>query len=222
MSNKNKLSEMPIKCCSKCKRILPSANFHKNRGTKDGLRFSCKECHNSEMNAYYKANRKERLIYYHTNREKSIAYYNTHRKEYLTCIQSYRRTAKGKEVQRKAAYKQRSTSSGRLNDSMSVGILRSLHDLKANRHWEGLVGYTVDRLKKHLEKQFTLGMTWENYGPYWHIDHKIPKTVFNFKKHTDPDFKKCWALKNLQPLEKIENIKKGAKLNKPFQPSLAF
>ena len=27
-----------------------------------------------------------------------------------------------------------------------------------------------------------------------------------------PNFKKCWALENLQPLEKIENLKKGSKL----------
>jgi len=63
-------------------------------------------------------------------------------------------------------------------------------------------------------------MTWENYGTYWHIDHKIPIAVFNYEKPEDIDFRLCWSLKNLQPLEKIENIKKKDKLEKPFQPSL--
>jgi len=92
--------------------------------------------------------------------------------------------------------------------------------LKAGRQWETLVNFTVDQLKQHLEKLFTPEMTWENYGTYWHIDHKIPIAVFNYEKPEDIDFRLCWSLKNLQPLEKIENIKKKDKLEKPFQPSL--
>ena len=33
-----------------------------------------------------------------------------------------------------------------------------------------------------------------------------------FRTHShDEEFKKCWALENLQPMEKIANIKKGNK-----------
>ncbi|GAG78004.1 unnamed protein product, partial [marine sediment metagenome] len=53
-----------------------------------------------------------------------------------------------------------------------------------------------------------------------HIDHKIPVSVFNFSKAEHMDFKKCWALKNLQPLWAIDNQTKNAKLKRPFQPSL--
>jgi 5-methylcytosine-specific restriction endonuclease McrA len=65
-------------------------------------------------------------------------------------------------------------------------------------------------------------MNWENYGSYWHIDHKIPISVFNFEKPEDYDFKRCWNLKNLQPLEKFKNMSKGNRLDKHFQPSLAI
>jgi 5-methylcytosine-specific restriction endonuclease McrA len=91
--------------------------------------------------------------------------------------------------------------------------------VKAGRHWESLVGYNVDQLKKHLEKRFKVGMTWDNYGPYWHIDHIIPISAFNFETPNDIDFKKCWALKNLQPLEAVENLRKNDRLKIPFQPS---
>jgi hypothetical protein len=38
-----------------------------------------------------------------------------------------------------------------------------------------IVGIEINDLKKHIEKQFTKGMNWENYGVYgWHIDHIIP------------------------------------------------
>ena len=56
----------------------------------------------------------------------------------------------------------------------------------------------------------------------WHIDHIIPKSVFNFTKPEHEDFKRCWALKNLQPLWAEENISKFNKLDKHFQPTLAL
>ena len=44
--------------------------------------------------------------------------------------------------------------------------------------------------------------------------------VFNFSKPEHPDFKRCWALKNLRLLPAEENRKKGSKLINPFQPAL--
>ncbi|HPG52320.1 MAG TPA: hypothetical protein PLL11_17220 [Spirochaetota bacterium] len=62
-------------------------------------------------------------------------------------------------------------------------------------------------------------MTWENISK-WHIDHIIPVSAFNFNSPDDIDFKRCFALNNLRPLWAVENIKKGWRINKPFQPSL--
>lgn len=90
---------------------------------------------------------------------------------------------------------------------MSAAIQHAIKAQKAGRKWEALVGYTVHDLMQHLEAQFKPGMNWENQGSYWHIDHIRPKSWFD---QLDPaQFKACWALKNLQPLEAIENIKKG-------------
>lgn len=102
------------------------------------------------------------------------------------------------------------------NTSTAISI-----SLKTNKqgHWEDLVGYSLQQLQRHLEKQFTQGMTWKNYGE-WHIDHKIPKSAFNFSKPEHIDFKRCWALSNLEPLWQTDNQLKWAKLTRPFQPSL--
>ena len=35
------------------------------------------------------------------------------------------------------------------------------------------LGCNIEAFKKHIEKQFTEGMSWGNYGE-WHINHKIP------------------------------------------------
>ena len=76
--------------------------------------------------------------------------------------------------------------------------------------------------RRALEKLFTVGMTWKNYGTVWEIDHKIPVAIFNFEKPEHIDFRLCWNLKNLQPLEKEKNRAKSAKIEEPFQPSFAF
>ena len=87
----------------------------------------------------------------------------------------------------------------------------SLHGSKAGRRWESLVGYTLADLMRHLEARFQLGMTWENYGKHgWVIDHIVPKSAFHYLTADDPDFKRCWALDNLQPLWFEDNRRKGA------------
>jgi hypothetical protein len=72
-----------------------------------------------------------------------------------------------------------------------------------------LLDYSIQELKEHLEKQFSLEMNWNNYGNYWHIDHKIPCSWFHFKSIDDYAFKICWGLDNLQPLKKDINLKKN-------------
>lgn len=129
---------------------------------------------------------------------------------------------------RKACVKRRHAKEAKnpmkkIHNTISTTVRRSLKDGKNNISVFKILGYSLQELKTHLEKQFQPGMTWENYGLHgWHIDHKIPKAVFNFETIHDLDFKKCWKLSNLQPLWAVDNLKKQAKLIKPFQPSLAL
>ena len=92
---------------------------------------------------------------------------------------------------------------------MAAAIYQSLKGNKAGRKWEILVGYTLQDLIEHLENLFDDKMKWENQGSYWDIDHFQPKSLFYYKTAEDPEFRKCWALSNLQPLEHIENIRKS-------------
>ena len=68
-----------------------------------------------------------------------------------------------------------------------------------------LVGCSIERLKQHLEKQFKMGMSWNNYGK-WHIDHIRPCASFDLSKPSEQ--KKCFNYTNLQPLWAEENLKK--------------
>lgn len=118
--------------------------------------------------------------------------------------------------------KNRTTTKGRLSASIKSGILGSIRKgSKRKRAWELLVGYEVEQLKLHLEQQFTVGMSWDNYGA-WHIDHIIPISAHNYETPDDIDFHRCWSLNNLRPLWALENIIKSNKLDEPFQPSLGL
>ncbi len=108
-----------------------------------------------------------------------------------------------------------------LNKRISSLMRLSLKGNKNGYGWESLVEYTLNDLIKYLESLFQDKMSWENMGK-WHIDHKIPISAFNFTSPFDIDFKRCWALDNLQPLWAKDNLSKGKKLIEYFQPSLAI
>jgi hypothetical protein len=122
---------------------------------------------------------------------------------------------KKKKIVSDSHRKIRSTPKGNLSSVISKRMNASLRKgMKAGRHWESLVNFTVDDLKSHLEKLFTPKMNWDNYGSYWHIDHKLPIVFFNFDSPEDIEFKICWSLDNLQPLEALKNMSKGGKVEK--------
>jgi hypothetical protein len=70
-----------------------------------------------------------------------------------------------------------------------------------------LLGCSSSFLKEHIEKQFQLNMTWDNYGD-WHIDHIIPLNSANSEEEL---FKLCHYT-NLQPLWAYDNLSKGCRI----------
>ncbi len=85
---------------------------------------------------------------------------------------------------------------------------------KRGRRTFRLLGYTIDDLRLHIERQFTKGMTWKNHGlgaGKWHIDHILPLSSFSYETPDDPEFKAAWALSNLRPSWQTDNCKKHSK-----------
>lgn len=104
---------------------------------------------------------------------------------------------------------QQATPTQRLRSYFGAAIAHALKGSgKGGKGWQQLVGYTATDLKRHLERQFIKGMSWDNYGE-WHVDHIIPVASFTFTTPDDPDFKACWALTNLRPLWSGDNIRKS-------------
>jgi hypothetical protein len=83
---------------------------------------------------------------------------------------------------------------------------------KNKRRSTEILGYDAAQLAAHIERQFTRGMSWDCFmrGEI-HIDHILPKTLFPFSGIDDPNFRACWALSNLRPMWKPDNLKKHTK-----------
>lgn len=69
-----------------------------------------------------------------------------------------------------------------------------------------LLGCPLIWLEIHLGSLFKPGMTWENYGPVWHVDHIKPCTKFDLSSPEEQQ--KCFHWTNLQPLFASENFQK--------------
>ena len=91
---------------------------------------------------------------------------------------------------------------------MGCRLKRRLASKQGNSCFD-IVGYTIDDLIRHLESQFTEGMTWENYGINgWEIDHIVPDAHFKYNSIHDKDFHQCWSLDNLRPMWAVDNRSK--------------
>lgn len=161
---------------------------------KEKLKQQAREHYNSNAEQYHEYDRQrskteERIVY---RRNYNETYYKNNR-EKLNAYDRQRYT------------KRRENIKYVLGQAMAGGIRRCIGNNKADRHWEYLVGYTFEDLTKHLESQFTPEMNWDNFGSYWEIDHIIPQNIFSISSAEDKQFKICWSLANLRPLEKSLN-----------------
>lgn len=215
-----------MKLCSKCKTPKDESCFDKDTTRIDGLRSWCKECRKVKWFDNREENLTKKRSAYKKNRKKNLLYARDYAVSHKVELKEKRREYESRPEVRKgirAYWNSRRSAEPmlRLNASMRAAVYHSIKTDKGGESWQALVGYTIEQLKAHLEKQFLPGMTWENYGE-WEIDHETPLVAHNFTSRNHIDFRRAWSLKNLRPLWAFENRSKGGRLEKPFQPALAI
>jgi len=222
-----------LKVCGVCGNKFPATTTYwfKSVYGKYGLRSICKSCFQAESKKNKDKpeskikSREASKKHYAKNRaqfsERWKVYYQENAEHIKARSRKYGR--ENRDKLRISDTRRREDPQYRLCSNISRHIRQSLFEKRSKNgaHWEKIVGYTRQDLIEHLENKFKDGMSWENYGD-WHLDHVTPKSVFNFTSYKHEDFKRCWALDNLQPLWAFDNISKSNKLEKPFQPSLAI
>lgn len=97
----------------------------------------------------------------------------------------------------------------RLADSLRSRIYLALRGISKSTNSMNLLGCSFSDVWTHLESKFVPGMTRDNYGPVWHVDHIRPCASFDL---TDPaQQRECFHYTNLQPLFVLDNLKKGSR-----------
>lgn len=190
------LDRFPVICgvqhriCAKCDIAKPLTDFYNSKSAKLGVTPRCKECTNSDQAQRYAVasegilarNRQKRRDNPDAFRAKDATRNARRRADPLFALEAKIRT------------------------HVYHGIKRGA---KKGRRTFDLLGYSPDDLKRHLERQFTRGMSWENYGRNgWHVDHILPLAMFNYDTPDSPEFKYAWSLSNLRPLWESENASK--------------
>lgn len=202
------------KCCT-CHEIIKVDCFGKAASNKDGLKHACKACR--KQNEYtsqienitkiraqhYKDNKEVILknckIYKATNKEKyqlyDVQYYKENKAHIKENVRAYRLERAQNDI------------NFRLLCRYRTRIYKALKGI-CKQETRKLIGCSIEDLKTHLKKQFTAGMTWENYGE-WHVDHIRPCSTYDFNNAEDQV--ECFNYKNLQPLWALDNLRKSDK-----------
>lgn len=168
------------KCCKDCKIIKNITEFSKCNGYRDGHRSKCRDCIKEQRKIYNKSEN-------------------------------------GRNKRRAYAIKRRANILYKLHHTVRNNITNSLRRNRQNKNGKSIksfLPYTIKELKIHLETLWEPWMNWQNYGKAdvnrrtWQIDHIIPTSLLPYDSMNHPNFLKCWDLKNLRPLESIQNINK--------------
>lgn len=72
---------------------------------------------------------------------------------------------------------------------------------------EKMLGCTFKQFTKHIEKQFTDGMSWDNRGE-WHLDHILPLSCAT----TIEGLERLSHYTNIRPLWAADNLSKSNNL----------
>jgi len=221
------------KVCKFCNKNKDISNFSiKNRKNKKGLIKSyysiyCKECSNLKIKLWRQKHPEKTKIYNKSlsaklskekwlikNKEKRRIYQQLYYKNNINKHKEISKTEKFKNYKKNYKNNKKKTDPVfRMRHNISNAILKALKKGKSNKAGQSILkylGFNLQDLKNHLEKQFNAQMSWDNYGIYWHIDHIMPQSNFPYISMEDENFKKCWNLNNLRPLEAKQNMIDGA------------
>jgi hypothetical protein len=74
-----------------------------------------------------------------------------------------------------------------------------------------LLGINKDEFIHHINKYLIEGMTKENFGTEWGLDHIVPVDLFDLTKQED--LKLCYNYNNIMPMFNSDNRLKGASVH---------
>ncbi len=189
------------KICKKCgeeKEIIPKTTL-------------CKECVKERKKIYtstYFNKHKDDLL------SRSRKYYQNNKEKHKISVNNWISNNKEHRLETERIRKKKDRKLRPYIHAWRDSLKSALDRLgrKKEGHTIDILGYSAIQLKEHIEKQFTEGMSWNNYGE-WQIDHI--KEVCTFDENTPIHVVN--SLDNLQPLWYKENLDKWFSLKKKLK-----
>jgi hypothetical protein len=210
---------MNTKKCNTCNFIKNITNFNKDKSAKDGLCGFCRDCSKIKHQKFKEKNPNYFKENYIDNREYKIKKITEWNKTYRKNNPEKIKITQDNWIKNNPNYHKEYSKQRREKDkkykiintlrSRTAEIIKKKYLIKDKTSKE-ILGIEVEGFLKHIESQFTEGMTWDNYGRKtnnWSIDHKIPLSSAD---NIEEVYKLCYYT-NLQPLWHIDNIKKSNK-----------
>ena len=201
-----------VKVCTKCKIEKELTEFYKGKSNKDGLSYECKSC----QREYCQANKERIKEYRQANKERmkeyKKEYYQANKKNIKESVKEYRQANKEyyNEYYKEYNKERRKTDPlfkmcGNLRSRTLIAFKNQGYS--KNTKTQEMLGIDWEVAKQHIERQFTKGMNWNNYGE-WHIDHIIPLASAS----TLERLKELCHYTNLQPMWAEDNLSKSDKI----------
>lgn len=200
-----------VKECKICKVAKSEEEFFTCGRYKDKIyrRGECNECHNSCRIG-------KNLEYHREYRQRPEV---KERRKLKRRMAEYRKTDRIREKRKYAT-----DPVFRLKKCMRSRISRALKSKRwaKNNKTEQYLGCKYQELKQYLESQFHSGMTWENHGILWEVDHIEPigkaltiEEIYKLSHYTNlrPFLNEEHDIKSKKDTTNIAFIKKEVKSN---------
>lgn len=208
-----------IKTCTKCgeEKLRTADYFRRDKQKKDGLLPRCKECEKSRYYENRDINLKLMKNYREANREKHLRNLKSWRDANVDKRKADKRAWNEANIKKILKYKIAYVKNRKKDDplfrlimNLRQRIRTALHGKTKSASTMELLGCSIEHFQSHIESQFRPGMTWDNYGPVWHLDHRKPFAVFENLLDPEQQREVCHYT-NLQPLFAEENLLKNSK-----------
>lgn len=200
--------------CKDCKSKADKLNYENN-----------KEKRLNRAKRYYEQNKEKILTNLETKKRKS-EYQKKLQKENPEVIRKYKKTYREKNPDKIKEYRKEYHSKegnshwecrknyyvnnplGKVVDSVRKRLWELINTKGYDKKYkfEEYIGCTKEELEKHIESQFTEGMTWDNHGE-WHVDHILPLSLTENEQQI---YELC-HYKNLRPMWGRQNESKNNK-----------
>lgn len=170
--------------CRDCQKTRQSERYHANTEAKERIKANA---------AKYYENNKEKVLARLSSDEyklKKKLRWHDNKDEILEKQRQYREANKGIYTERKKEYRKENREKIQERENayykenplarLSKSIRSRLGETLKNKGFSKTspftesIGCSYEKLKEHLEVQFHSGMTWDNHGEVWHVDHRIP------------------------------------------------